>query len=120
MLGKPSDAAGHNRRWHLLLMVTPAHGRPWGQVRAPGPGAGEKRQREEREKREKKWRNLLGCFFNYTCKFEKSRKDEAQETGLSFALPIFLKISHFKMSFLDGSSVTTNALYGHDTNIQLT
>lgn len=118
MFGKPSDAAGHNRRWHLLLMVTPAHGRPWGQVRAPGPGAGEKRQREEREKREKRRRNLLGCFFNYTCKFEKSSKDEAQETGL-FRTAYFL-ISHFKMSFFDGSSVTTNALYGHDTHIQLT
>lgn len=29
-----NDAVGHNRRWHLLLMVTPAHGRPHGQ--APG------------------------------------------------------------------------------------
>lgn len=29
-----NDAVGHNRRWHLLLMVTPAHGKPCGQ--APG------------------------------------------------------------------------------------
>lgn len=29
-----NDAVGHDRRWHLILMVTPAHGGPCG--RAPG------------------------------------------------------------------------------------
>ncbi len=39
-----NDAVGHDRRWHLLLMVTPAHG---GALR-PSPGRGKTRGKEER------------------------------------------------------------------------
>lgn len=52
-------------------------------------------------------------LFNYTCKFQKLLSVEAQEIGYLF----FLKFLTLKR-FLDGSSVTTNALCGHDTNIQ--
>lgn len=54
-------------------------------------------------------------LFNYTCKFERLLSVEAQETGPLF----FFKFLTLKR-FLDGSSVTTNALRGHDTNIQFT
>lgn len=60
------------------------------------------------------------CFwmrklFNYTCKFEESHRVEAQENA-----PVY----HFfppslSNVFRGSSSVTTNALRGHDTNIQL-
>lgn len=56
-------------------------------------------------------------LFNYTCKFEKSLRVEAQETGLLVFLFFFFKFRTLKC-FLNGSSVTTNALRGHGTNIQ--
>lgn len=81
-----NDAAGHNRRWHLLLMVTPAHGTPCGQ--APGK---ENLGREEREwggggiaATEDQQMEVFLILFNYTCTFEKSLRVEAQETGSLF------------------------------------
>lgn len=99
---------------------------------AAKPRGGEKLRREESKKRggrggrggegitarEDQQMEVFGMLFNYTCKFEKSLKDEAQETGSPFRTASFL-ISHF-FFFLDGSSVTTNALRRHDMNIQLT
>lgn len=93
MFGESNDAAGHNRRWHLLLMVTPAHGRPCGQ--APGE---EKLGREEREygdvgtgggrggvaATKDQQMEVFVTLFNYTCTFEKSLSGEAQATGLLF------------------------------------
>lgn len=43
--------------------------------------------------RTSKWK-CLECFLNYTLKFEKLLKDEAQETGSPFRTASFL-ISHF-------------------------
>lgn len=57
---------------------------PGARLGRQGPGLG----KNVKGRRGKRGRNF-GMLFNYTCKFEKSRKDEAQETGLSFALPIF-------------------------------
>lgn len=39
--------------------------------------------------REDQQMEVFGMLFNYTCKFEKSLKDEAQENGSPFALPLF-------------------------------
>lgn len=72
-------------------MVTPAHGRPCGQ--APGGG---KLGRGEREygggggvgegiiATEDQQMEVFVMLFNYTCKFEKSLRVEAQETGSLF------------------------------------
>lgn len=127
MFCESNDAVGHNRRWHLLLMVTPAHGRPCGQ--APG---GEKLGGEEREEgdgkallsqRTSKWK-CLRCFLIIHANLKSRSELKPRRLGLSFALFFALfflfLISHFKTFFFwDGSSVTTNALCGHDTNIQL-
>lgn len=84
-------------------MVTPAHGRPCSQ--APGRGKSSKGGEQEEggrggrggegiTAREDHQMELFGMLFNYTCKFEKSLKDEARETGSPFRTASFL-ISHF-------------------------
>lgn len=109
MFCESNDAVGHNRRWHLLLMVTPAHGRPCGQ--APG---GEKLGREEREygeegggeeeeegkallpQRTSKWK-CLACFLIIHANLKSHSELKPRRLGGSSFF--FFLISHFKTFF---------------------
>lgn len=98
---------------------------------AAKPRGGEKLRKEESKKRggegeeegkallperTSKWK-CLGCFLIIHANSKSRSKMKPRRTGpLSHSL--FFNFSLF--FFLDGSSVTTNALPRHDMNIQLT
>lgn len=55
-----NDAVGHSRRWHLLLMVTPAHGGPCGPAWSSEKEE-EVVEEEERRKGGLSDGNVVGC-----------------------------------------------------------
>lgn len=95
-------------------VAKPQAGKNWEGHRGSMGGGGEEEGKALLPQRTSKWK-CLSCFLiNYTCKFEKSLRVVAQETGSLFFISKFLAL---KRCF-DGSSVMTNALRRQDTNIQ--
>lgn len=96
MFCESNDAAGHNRRWHLLLMVTPAHGRPCGQAPGRGKLGREDREYGGRRKRRRrsrgrhychrgssKWK-CLSCFLIIHANLKSRSELKPRRLGRSF------------------------------------